>query len=137
MIDEFVKVWDEHKDEVRAAFTEKHPESYEVVVKTVIELLARHIDDYGETPDPERIHVIDDGDYQGTLLFVIGGDGYQPDNYWFVKVGYGSCSGCDTLQAISGYSDEPPTAEQLDDYMTLALHVVQRLHTMQGEVVYE
>lgn len=137
MIPEFVKVWDEHKDEVRAAFTEKHPESYEIVVKTVIELLARHIDEYGETPDPERIHVIDDGDYQGTLLFVIAATGYQPDNYWFVKVGYGSCSGCDTLQAISGYSDDPPTAEQIDDYMTLALHVVQRLHTMQGAVVYE
>lgn len=36
-------------------------------------------------------------------------------------------SGCDTLMAISGYSDELPNEEQVKDYMTLALHLVQKL----------
>jgi hypothetical protein len=94
-------------------------------------------DRYGE-PDPTRIHQIDDGDYQGTLLFVIAASGYQPSDYWYVKVGYGSCSGCDTLQAIDGYggySDEAPSKDQVDDYMTLALHIIQGLKSMQGEQV--
>ena len=57
-------------------------------------------------------------------MFIIGAKGYQPSDYWYVKVGYGSCSGCDTLEAIRGYSDEKPTPDQVKDYVTLALHVV-------------
>ena len=64
------------------------------------------------------------------MLFVIGGYG---DNYWYVKVNYGSCSGCDTFQSIRMYSDEPLTKQEVDDYMTLCLHIVQRLHPMQEE----
>lgn len=76
----------------------------------VVEMLAAAIDEC-DAPHPERIHQIDDGDYQGTLIFVIGAGGYQPSRYWYVKVGYGSCSGCDTLQAIRGYEDDAPTKE--------------------------
>jgi len=48
------------------------------------------------------IHVIDDGEYQGTFIFLIPFDLYQPccDDYLMTYVDYGSCSGCDTLQAI-------------------------------------
>ena len=78
---------------------------------------------------PERIHKIDDGDYQGTLLFVIAAKGYQPSKYWAVSVGYGSCSGCDTLEGIKSDGDygESPNKQQIADYMTLALHIVQGL----------
>ena len=68
---------------------------------------------------------IDHGDYQGTLLFIIAASGYQPNKYWFVKVDYGSCSGCDTLEGIRCYSDGPPSDAQVADYMTLALHILQ------------
>lgn len=50
----------------------------------------------------KNIAEIDNGDYQGTLLFIIPKTTYQPgaDHYLMTYVGYGSCSGCDTLTAI-------------------------------------
>lgn len=55
-----------------------------------------------------HITEIDDGDYQGTLVYLIPFDTYQPSegDYLMTYVGYGSCSGCDTLQDIqSCYHD--------------------------------
>lgn len=95
---------------LRATFATKHPSEYKEVVQAVVEAVTG--DEYDDI-DPERIHQIDDGDYQGTLLFVIAAKSYQPSDYWYVKVGYGSCSGCDTLQSISGYSGDAPTEEQV------------------------
>ena len=131
MIKRFISDWEKNKEDVRVALTTAHPVSYKEIVKLVITAVSKDHDyDY---PDPKRIHVIDDGDYQGTLLFVIGGQGYQPNDYYFVKVYYGSCSGCDTLQGISDYSNDPPTEGQVKDYMTLALHIFQNLTSMQED----
>jgi hypothetical protein len=127
MIENFAKRYFEKLPDLRAKFTEKHPDSYIEVVRAVAEILT---DDEYESIDPTRIHQIDDGEYQGTLVFVIAAKGYQPSDYWYCKVSYGSCSGCDTLQAISGYSSEAPSDEQVRDYMTLALHVVQGIKKM-------
>lgn len=129
MIEEFTKAWFANLHTMREKFTAKHPDNYEEVVRAVVEMLASDGDEY-KRPDPGRIHEIDDGDYQGTLVYVIGAGGYQPDRYWYVKVGYGSCSGCDTLHAISDYSSEPPNDKQVSEYMTLALHIVQGLREM-------
>ena len=125
MIQKIVDKYMENKDITEKIFTEKHPASYEDVVKATI-MAINNTDDYG-LPDPNRIHSINDGDWQGTLVFIIAETGYQPSNYWAVSVYYGSCSGCDTLQAICGYDDNPPTAIQIKDYMSLALNIVQRL----------
>jgi len=134
MIQEFVKAWESRKGEIEAMFRAKHPEDYAEIVKAVVMILNADSEDY-DRPDPERITGIDHGHYQGTLLFVIAGSGYQPDNFWFVKVGYGSCSGCDTLERIRDYDDAPPSDEQVADYMTLALHIVQGLKPLDGETV--
>lgn len=133
MIKEFVDRFMEKNPELRAVFTEAHPEDYKAVIKAVVSIL-NDGNDYGSI-DPERIHQIDDGDYQGTLVFVIAATGYQPSDYWYVKVSYGSCSGCDTLEAIRDYSDDKPNEEQVRDYMTLALHVVQGLKKMGDDEV--
>jgi hypothetical protein len=108
------------------------PSAYVDIVKAVIKLVSEP-DGYGE-PDPERVHEVDDGDYQGTLVYVIGATGYQPSDYWYVRVSYGSCSGCDTLEGIKSDGDygEAMNEGQLDQLMTLALHVVQRLKAMDG-----
>lgn len=73
--------------------------------------------------------VIDNGEYQGTQIFLIPEETYQPsvDNYLVTHTYYGSCSGCDTLEGIRSYDKEKPTETQVKDYMTLALHLVQRL----------
>ncbi len=135
MIKEFIKRFNERKKFIEKKFGEKHPENYLELVKIVIETIANK-EEYGGEPDIERIHEIDDGAYQGTLIFIIAEQGYQPDKYWYVKVRYGSCSGCDTLQGIE-YNDENygdiPTKEQIKDYMILALHIVQNLHEMKEE----
>lgn len=125
MLMDLLSRYDDKKEELRAKIAAAHP-SYEDIVKYVVETVSDP-DEY-DSLDPKRIHVIDDGDYQGTLLFIIAAKGYQPSKYWAVYVGYGSCSGCDTLQGIremsSSYSD-PPNEAQIKDYMTLALHIVQ------------
>ena len=129
MIQAFVDRWMEHREVAAARLAEGHPNSYGELVELVVRTVGSG--EYGE-PDPKRIHTIDDGDYQGTLLFVIGAEGYQPSTYWSTAVSYGSCSGCDTLQAISGYSGEPPTPEQVEQYMTLCLHLVQGMRQIAG-----
>lgn len=133
MIDKFVKAWEANKAQVRNTFAAGHPGAYKDVVTAVVKALVDETD--YETLDPERIVEIDHGQYQGTLLYVIGASDYQPDRYWFVKVGYGSCSGCDTLEALRGWEDGPPTEKQLDGYMTLALHIVQGLKELGGDPV--
>lgn len=126
----FIARFEAHKAALEAQFARDHPSDYAAIVKAVIAAITAEGD--RPTPDPNRIHCIDDGDYQGTLLFVIGATGYQPYDYWYVKVAYGTCSGCDTLEAIRAYSDEPPTPEQVRDYMMLALHIVQGLKKTAG-----
>ena len=71
--------------------------------------------------DTEHITKIDNGDYQGTLLFVIPFKTYQPcaAEYLMTYVEYGSCSGCDTLRAIVGWGDDRPTASQVNDLLKL------------------
>lgn len=129
MIAKYVERFEAGKAQLQARFEADHPENYEQLVTWVIETIADP-DEY-EDIDPKRIHVIDDGDYQGTLLFVIGANNYQPYVYWYVMVDYGSCSGCDTLEGIRSDGD-PPNERQVKDYMTLALHVVQGLKQIGG-----
>lgn len=133
MIQKFVDLWERRKHTVREQFAQAHPESYEAIVKAVVEILGD--DEEYDSPDPERIMVIDHGHYQGTLVFVIASKGYQPFEYWAVMVGYGSCSGCDTLERIRVYDDGTPSQEQVEDYMTLALHIVQGLSKIGCEEV--
>jgi hypothetical protein len=133
MIEEFTRAWFANLHDMRAVFTAKHPDNYLEVVKAVITMLAKD-KDY-KVPDPERITEIDNDDYQGTLVYVIAEKGYQPSRHWYVRVGYGSCSGCDTLQAISNYSSDAPDDSQVTQYMQLALHVIQGLREMNSDAV--
>ena len=128
--DKFIENSEQVKQKLREG---SNSYSYVELVKLVLETVKN--EDAYRTFDTDRIHQIDDGEYQGTLVYVIGAKGYQPNDYWYVKVGYGSCSGCDTLESIRSYQyDQPPTEEQIKDYYTLALHIVQGLHKM-GDIV--
>lgn len=73
---------------------------------------------------------IDDGDYQGTQLFILHYDTYQPgvNDYYIFDNMYGSCSGCDTLLGIIGYDfDVIPDEDMVNHLMALCLHMVQRM----------
>lgn len=130
MIQEFVSLWDKNKDKLRLALSESKDRycSYEHLLKLLVANVLHDEEEYG-SPDPDRIHQIDDGHYQGTIFFIVGAAGYQPSQYWATKVGYGSCSGCDTMQAIMSdgdYDSDKYSEKQIDDLMTLALHMLQR-----------
>lgn len=130
MIEGIVKQWDARKSVLRDWLSTKHPDSYEELVRELVgRVLTEGVDHYHGPLTGERIHRIDDGPYQGTEIYLIATDTYQPgasDYIWFDNY-YGSCSGCDTLQSISNYDDGPPTEAQVNKYMDLALHMVQRM----------
>ena len=128
MIQEFVNRFMDKKGILELDFSLRHPGSYKDIVQKVISLINED-SDY-EYPDPNNIVEIDHGNYQGTLLYIIPECGYQPYRYWYVRVSYGSCSGCDTLYSIRGYSDELPSEQQVSDYLILALHIVQGIHEL-------
>lgn len=80
----------------------------------------------------DEIDIIDNGDYQGTLIFVIHGNAYQPDasEYLMTYADYGSCCCCDTLQGIqseSNYESDSPSEEQINDYMALCKDLVTNM----------
>jgi hypothetical protein len=103
-----------------------HSPSYGELVKRVVEVI--NLDGEYGGPDPSQITTIDHGDYQGTLLYVVPEIGYQPSAFWALKVSYGSCSGCDTLQAICGYRwPEEKSEQDLNELYTLMLHLVQSM----------
>lgn len=130
---EIIKQWDENKHKLEEFFrtdSELDDCSYHYIVKKVFEIAVPNgvgFDDE-ETWDTDRIAEIDFGDYQGDLIYIIPLSTYQPSptECLLTTVSYGSCSGCDTLQAIqSEGGEEYPTEEQLEQYMMLALHLVQ------------
>lgn len=130
MIPEFVQRFDASRNALADRFRSERPSEYSAIVKMVVEALASNADRH--EPDPERIHEIDDGDYQGTLVYIIGAKGYQPSDYWSVFVSYGSCSGCDTLQSVL-YDNTDGSDEQVAEYMMLALHIVQGMKKMESD----
>lgn len=135
MIERFVKYWEANKEHIRSDFRQEWPINYAAIVRKVVENMRPDGDDgpylSKKCPDPDRIHQIDDGDYQGTLIYVIGATGYQPSTYWSVCVDYGSCSGCDALEAIRDYTDEH-SESALDQLMQLALNIVQGIRQIAG-----
>lgn len=132
MIQEVIKQWDKNKHKLENYFRttkqEEYSHSYKSILQKIIELVVTEKDEYNKY-DANKITVVDDGDYQGTKIFLIPTDTYQPsiEDYLITHTYYGSCSGCDTLNGISSYDDDFPTEDQVKDYMTLALHLVQRM----------
>ena len=99
--------------------------------KYILSLVVTHILNHGLPSfesgwDARNITVIDNGDYQGTLMFLIPRDCYQPSEseYLLTFINYGSCSGCDTLMGIQDWGNVLPTEQQLKDYMALCKDLV-------------
>ena len=147
MIKEFVQAWDKNKNKLEEYFrTTKQEEydEYEKIVKRLFDVVINpEIDEGGYTSifgfsykfDTDKILVIDDGEYQGTQIFILHKKSYQPNvkEYVYTNAYYGSCTVCDTLQAIHCYDDGFPTQQQVKDYMTLRLHLLQKCHYMKDE----
>ncbi len=136
MIKDFVKAWDLNKNKLEEYIrTHKQKDycGYKLLVKLLFDIVINPtMEDDWDMFDTEYITVINDGNYQGTLIFVLHKDHYQPcvSDYVYTSVGYGSCSGCDTLQRIYDWDMDLPNEAQIKDYMTLLLHLLQRCHRM-------
>ena len=131
MITDWTTPFIEAKAEYVAWLGEQEYPTYRDLLQKALEIVVRGKEDSyrNPLPDPERIHAIDDGDYQGTRVFVVAAQGYQPFDYWYTKVSYGSCSGCDSLLAAWDYGHE-------SDYgglWLLALHMLQRAKRMDDD----
>lgn len=126
MNNSFIKSWDNKQVDIRKMLSEtpqSEYDSYEKLVKIILDNIINPDRVVGF--DTERMHIIDDGEYSGMRVFLVPIDEYEPSCYFITRVWYGSCSGCDTLLSISGYSGEMPTDKQVNDYMTLILHLIQ------------
>ena len=138
MIKQVALLWEKNKDNLR-----------EVIKNGIVsaiqneEYLGGSVDDYkkligaiikyvlnNDDPDPEfntkNITEIDNGHYQGTLLFMFYVDTYQPSAYDYIitTVDYGTCSGCDALQGAF----RCPTVDAIvDSLMSICLHLCQHM----------
>ena len=133
MLLHFVAQFDKSREALRESFASYRPGNYAEIVCRVISFLADAEDEEYNAPDPKRITCIDHGHYQGTQLFVIGAQGYQPCVYWHVSVSYGSCSSCDSfLRAVEAtdYDALELSSSTLDQLMLMSLHIVQGLRLM-------
>ena len=132
MIQEIIKRWDKNKYKLEEYFSTTKQEkyaSYEAIVQKIFELVINSDEESYERFNINKMTVIDDGNYQGTQIFIIPKDTYQPniDDYLITHTYYGSCSGCDVLEGIRNYSSGLPTEQQVKEYMILALHLVQKM----------
>lgn len=101
MIKYCLRKWEENKEKLEKSLLEDKSLNtcdYKHLVEKVVEVILNNGD--GKTWDVGNITEIDNGDYQGTLLYLIPEDTYQPSEYEYLMtyVGYGSCSGCDTFR---------------------------------------
>lgn len=103
--------------------------NYEYLVELTFEIIFNSSSDegYGKTLNLDSITAIDNGDYQGTLLFVIPFEVCQPceSEYIMTYIGYGSCSGCDALQAAQEWNEKELLEDwQVKDFMSICKDLV-------------
>ena len=146
MINEFVKAWDKNKDLLLENFKEKNPSSYQDIVEKLVTIVINpYLKDECSVEYPmdngldiDNMTVIDNGDYQGTTIYIIPYDTYQPSvsEYVITNNYYGSCSGCDTFQSIKLWDDEA-TQEEIEnaakDFHSLALNLLQQFKVLGGD----
>lgn len=137
MIKEFVKAWDKNNKDLLDLFQKENPTSYQDIVEKLVNIVispylkdSKNIDyPMSEGLDISSMTVIDNGDYQGTTIYIIPYETYQPSvsDYVMTNNYYGSCSGCDTFQSIELLGDNTPKeiADAGKEFHTLALHLLQ------------
>ncbi len=91
----------------------------------------------------DKITVIDDGEYQGTFIFMIPFNTYQPcaSEYLMTYIWYGSCSGCDTMQGIQslcGYDNTTNRPDTVDNgLLALCRDMIVRMIRPYNDIFHE
>lgn len=135
MIKEFIELWNTHKADLQEVIAKTPMES--LSYKDLVKLTIDNIINKGSIElKTERLTEIDDGDYQGSQLYIVPVDTYRPsaDDYYFTENYYGSCSGCDTLKAITNYEYGLPNEEQVKELVGLCLNLIQQFKKLKPEL---
>lgn len=124
-----VEKWWKNKNQLENIFRTKvgwNSCTYLDLVKEIVNII---LNDENDKWDIEHITEIDNGSYQGTLLYLIPENTYQPNEseYLMTYVGYGSCSGCDTLLSAQNWGDDLLDEEQIKAFMWLSLHILENM----------
>ena len=125
-----LRKWDENKKKLEEELL-KDPDlnkcQYIHIVEKVVEIILNTNEEY--LWNTEGITEIDDGGYQGALLFLIPRKTYQPSEYEYLMTyaKYGSYPRCDTLQAIQDYGENLISEDQLKDFMALCKDIITNM----------
>lgn len=120
MLTEITDIVIKNKEQIKEEIARLEHPSYRKLFDILVNVVRDNTTGYARL-DPSRVTRIDYGDYQGTILFIVATDNYQPDTFYCTKVDYGSCSVCDSLEAA--YND--PNA-----IYTIVLHMAQNMKVM-------
>ena len=137
MIKYCIEKWDKNKDLLKSALNNNNLLNHvlnkndddpleDLEYKDLVKLTVMFILNDENEWNTNKIKEIDDGNYQGTLLYLIPEDTYQPNSseYLMTFVEYGSCSGCDTLQAIQCFLGVRNRDGSIDDLMNLCKDLI-------------
>lgn len=128
MLKIIVEKWNKNKQKLEKVFREDNSSTFNNCEYLDLVKLAFNtiLNDKETLLDIEGITEIDNGDYQGTLLYLIPFNTYHPSEYEYLMtyVGYGSCSGCDTLQAIQDWGEDKLSEQQISDFMELCKDIL-------------
>ena len=124
-----VEKWRKNKKKLEDVFRTKtgwNSCTYLDLVKETVNII---LNDESDKWDIKHITEIDNGDYQGTLLYLIPEKTYQPSEYEYLMthVSYGSCSGCDTLLAAQEWGDGLLKERQIKEFMSMSLHLLENM----------
>lgn len=139
MEQKFIDLWFKNKDKLEEALMNyedlewcSYLDLFKLTIKNIINAGRT---DYDRILDEDKITEINNGDFRGTLLFIIPGSIYNPmeDEYYITFVNYGNCFGYDTLLAIQHNYGYESKKEQVNDLMMLCLHMLERMKRPFGE----
>lgn len=137
MLKQVVTQWDLNKKNLEKYFKETPQSEYSSYEEILRQIIIHVLNDGTGSMNlnPEEISVVDDGQYQGTQIFLFHINEYQPnvEDYYWTNNFYGSCSGCDALLRISMYEDGLPNDEQIEEYMYLSLQMIQKIKKLYQE----
>lgn len=113
--------------------------SYDSLLQETLRVLYEDAPPCEDALDWNRITKINDGDYQGTLIFIIPLQDYQPNYYQYYGtwVNYGSCSYCDTMlsiidgvEVLKNHNNFTIDSTPMKDAMTVILHMLQNMRQL-------
>lgn len=125
MIQTFIDRFIDRKYKLREIFSNNTLENYFELVKIVIDLIS----DDNRGICHNSITEISSGGRSGSLLYIIKNKyEYDDPEFWYIKIRYGSCPGCDAFeQAIHINTND----QRIDDLISLSLHIVESIKILE------